>query len=67
MDSQVVGPGPGKVLDVTVGFTDHEVDVQNPGTQAPESSDQGGPVSDVGDVVSVHDVQVEPVGARLDD
>src|SRR5207249_11321416 len=45
------------------GLADHEMDVERQARHAPDGRDRGWPEADVGHEVTIHDVDMEPVGA----
>ena len=63
MDENVVGTGFGELGEERVDRCDHQVDVEGQAGVAAEFGDDGSAEAHVGDEMTVHDVEMEPVGA----
>ena len=62
MDADKVGPGSGKGRDHQVGGLDHEVDIQLQGAGPAAGLHNDGAVGNIGNELSVHDIDVDPLG-----
>jgi hypothetical protein len=64
VNGEQVGSGLGVRPDEHLRVVDHQVDVQETVRYGPQRLQDGQPVGDVGNVVTVHDVNLEPLRAR---
>ncbi len=67
MHDHAVGPGLGESFEVGVGRRDHEMHVEKLVGQRPDGLHDLRPDRQVRDEMPVHDIDVNPIGARGDD
>ena len=65
VDRDSIGAGRGEGFQIGVGRRDHQMDVERPRGEAPQAFDDRRPKRNVGHEMTVHDVEMVPVGAGL--
>ena len=65
VNSQPIGPGLHKGLDIALGIADHQVDIQGQAGGPAQGPGHRRADGEVGDEMSVHDVHVDPIDAGL--
>ena len=63
VDQDVIGAGLDEVVDERIHGGDHQVDVEGQARVRAQAGDDRGAETDVGDEMTVHHVEMEPVGA----
>ena len=65
VDQDMVGAGLDEVGDERIDGRDHQVDVEGQPRVAAQAGDDRRAEADVGDEMAIHDIEMQPVGARL--
>ncbi len=61
MEGEHIGPGVGELSQVMLRLLNHQVHIQRPVGEASNGADQRGAEGKVGDEMTIHDIDVEPV------
>ena len=65
MDQERIRAGVGKGLQVQVGIFNHQMNFERQAADGPKGLDHRWTNRDIGDEMAVHDVDMDPIGARL--
>jgi hypothetical protein len=67
VDREHVSPGFDEIAGVAIGLVDHQVDIQVGSPHLPpDHADEIRAIGNIGHKVAIHDIEMDPVGSRID-